>query len=83
MNLRKDAEHRENESRKTEEQGDQCPSALNDIGSTHVERCLCAAETVAMSSKNLRLTEKNVEGDDFVRKNYLQDIVGTLCWPRS
>ena len=35
-----------------------------------------------MSSKNLRLKEKNVEGDDFVRTSFLQEIVETLCWPR-
>ena len=38
VNLRKDAKHRKYESGQNEEQGDYCPSAPNDIGSTHVER---------------------------------------------
>ncbi len=38
VDLRKDAKHRENESGQNEEQGNYCPSAPNDIRSTHVER---------------------------------------------
>ena len=61
VDLRKDAEHRENESCQNEDQRDQCPSALDDIGSTHVERRVCTAETVAGKYEAFWSQELNVE----------------------
>ena len=51
VDLRKDAEHRENECCQNGKQRDNCPSSLDDIGNTHIERNFCTAEVVAVTNQ--------------------------------